>query len=99
MGQCPTVRLSVCPQSFCFGNGRFILPRQVVVSRNLEQVMPDEKLPYRWASGIEPKSVEWTWQPRLPRGHVTDLSGDPGVGKGYLTLALAAALSRGIVPG
>jgi DNA repair protein RadA/Sms len=53
---------------------------------------------YQWASAIEPKSVEWTWHPRIPCGHVTDLSGDPGIGKSYLTMSLAAELSLGLVP-
>ena len=54
---------------------------------------------YRWASDITPSRVEWTWHPRIPRGYVTDLSGDPGTGKSFLTLALAAVMSRGIIPG
>jgi len=44
---------------------------------------------------VEPEEVEWLWHARIPRGKVTLLVGDPGGGKSYATLAIAAALSRG----
>jgi hypothetical protein len=39
---------------------------------------------------IEAKPVDWIWEPYLPCGAVAVLSGDPGVGKSYLALAIAA---------
>ncbi len=44
---------------------------------------------------VEPESVHWLWFPRLPLGKITLLEGDPGTGKSYVSLALAAALSTG----
>ena len=54
---------------------------------------------YRRASDIEPCDIEWVWPPWIPLGHITDLSGDPGVGKSYVVQSVAADLSRGLVPG
>ena len=44
---------------------------------------------------VEPEDVEWLWPPFIPIGKVTSIEGDPGVGKSWFTIALAAALSRG----
>jgi AAA domain len=48
---------------------------------------------------IEHRSVEWLWQNRLAAGSVSVLSGDPGSGKTWVALAIAAALSKGETPG
>lgn len=47
---------------------------------------------------IEAKPVEWLWEPYLPMGMLSLVSGDPGAGKTYLALAIAAALSNGRTP-
>jgi putative DNA primase/helicase len=44
---------------------------------------------------IEAESVEWVWHERIPRRAVTIMAGDPGVGKSFVTVALAAGLSVG----
>jgi hypothetical protein len=44
---------------------------------------------------VEPEPVEWLWEPYIPRGKLTSIEGDPGVGKSFLTMALAAQISRG----
>jgi AAA domain len=46
-------------------------------------------------SQVKPESVEWLWQPYLPRGKLVVLDGDPGTGKSFLTTDLAARVSRG----
>jgi archaellum biogenesis ATPase FlaH len=51
------------------------------------------------ASAIHPEPVTWAWNQRIPLGAVTVLAGDPGLGKSTLTMALAAQLSRGDLPG
>jgi len=49
---------------------------------------------------VEPEKVEFLWPPYLPKGKLALLEGDPGLGKTYLALALAAAISRGLpLPG
>ena len=44
---------------------------------------------------VAPEQVEWLWHPYIPFGKLTSVEGDPGVGKSWLTMALAAQLSRG----
>ena len=48
------------------------------------------------AAAIEPLSMEWLWYGRVPIGMLTMFAGDPKLGKSYVTLAMAAALSRGL---
>jgi hypothetical protein len=50
---------------------------------------------YLLASEIEPTTVEWLWQSRIPLAKITILEGDPGLGKSTLLLDLAARVSRG----
>ena len=47
---------------------------------------------------VEAKPVEWLWKPYLPVGMLAMLSGDPGAGKTYVALAIAAAITTGRVP-
>ena len=49
-------------------------------------------------SAIEARPVAWLWEPYLALGTVAMLSGDPGCGKTFLSLAIAAALSLGRLP-
>jgi hypothetical protein len=49
---------------------------------------------------VEPETVEFLWVPYLPKRKLALLEGDPGLGKTYLALAIAAAVSRGFpLPG
>ena len=43
----------------------------------------------------KPTIVEWLWPGRIPFGKFTLLVGDPGLGKSFLTLDLAARITRG----
>jgi len=49
----------------------------------------------RRASEVTPRPVEWLWQERIPRGKLTLLDGDPGLGKTTILLDLAARVSSG----
>ena len=49
-------------------------------------------------SDVEHRPIDWLWQDRLASGTLAMLSGDPGSGKTWVALAIAAALSRGRVP-
>ncbi len=44
---------------------------------------------------VTPTAVEWLWHPYIPLGKVTCVEGDPGLGKSWLLLAIAAIVSRG----
>jgi hypothetical protein len=47
------------------------------------------------AADIAPRDVEWLWPGRVPLGMLTLFAGDAKLGKSYVTLAVAAAVSRG----
>lgn len=44
---------------------------------------------------IQSKPVNWLWEPYIPLQTLTLLEGDPGVGKSYLSLELAARVTTG----
>lgn len=44
---------------------------------------------------IDSTTVQWLWKPWLPEGKLCMIDGDPGQGKSYMTLDIAARLSRG----
>lgn len=46
-------------------------------------------------SDVEAEKVDWLWYPYLPLGKVSLLEGDPGLGKSWLTMALASHVSQG----
>lgn len=49
---------------------------------------------------VTAEQVEFLWPPYIPLGKLTILEGDPGVGKSWLALAIAAAVSLGVkLPG
>lgn len=52
------------------------------------------------ASEVVPERVRYLWYPYIPAGKLTMLEGDPGMGKSWLTCAIATAASRGLpLPG
>lgn len=44
---------------------------------------------------VEPEEVRWLWPTRIALGKLTMIAGDPGLGKSFLTLDMAARVSRG----
>lgn len=46
-------------------------------------------------SEVEPEDVTWLWDNRIPMGKLSMIAGDPGLGKSFLTLYIAAIVSRG----
>jgi hypothetical protein len=47
----------------------------------------------RRLSDIQPRAVAWLWEPYVPQGAITILTGDPGAGKSYIALAVASRMS------
>ena len=52
-------------------------------------------LKFRWASDIEPTRINWLWKPFIAYRTFTILEGEEGLGKSFLTLAIAAAQATG----
>ena len=56
---------------------------------------PEHSLTLVNLDDVEPEVVEWLWYPYIPEGKLTMIEGDPGLGKSWLTMALASFISRG----
>lgn len=50
----------------------------------------------RRLADVPPEEVTWLWDGRIPDGKLTVLGGDPGIGKSYVTMALATAVTLGV---
>ena len=46
-------------------------------------------------ANVEARAVEWLWEPYVPIGMLTLMSGEPSAGKSFVSLSIAAELSRG----
>lgn len=46
---------------------------------------------------VTPRPIEWLWPGRIPLGKLTIIAGDPGLGKSFVTLDIAARVTRGHV--
>lgn len=44
---------------------------------------------------VQPEAVDWLWPGRIALGKLTLLTGDPGLGKSFLTIDLAARVTTG----
>src|SRR5215213_1284336 len=52
----------------------------------------------RCLADVQPEQVDFLWYPYIPKGKLTLIEGDPGVGKSWLTCAFAAATAAGAGP-
>src|SRR4051794_6739662 len=64
-------------------------------SRNWGRVMTTNKPAFQSLSEVEPEKINWLWHPLIPYGMLTIMEGDPGVGKSYLAMHIAAQISMG----
>ena len=62
-----------------------------------DSVAPIERLKLNWrrVSDVEPVELEWLWPGLIPLGKLTLFAGDPGLGKSFVTVDMAARVSRG----
>jgi putative DNA primase/helicase len=66
---------------------------------DIDEPVAPEPSPWRPARTVAPEKVGWVWYPRIPRGKLTLVAGDPGVGKGFVVAAIvASATSLAPVP-
>jgi KaiC/GvpD/RAD55 family RecA-like ATPase len=56
---------------------------------------PHEKSPFFLFSDCVARPIRWLWNEYIPQGMVTLLVGDPGVGKSFFSIDLAARVSCG----
>jgi hypothetical protein len=54
-----------------------------------------KKLDVANMADIKPLEIEWLWPGRIPLGMLTLLAGDPGLGKSFLSLYMAALMTKG----
>lgn len=47
---------------------------------------------------VDMRQIEYLWEPYIPKGCLSGMKGDPGGGKTFVALSIAALLSRGEVP-
>lgn len=47
---------------------------------------------------IAPRAVDWLWKPYIPARMLSMISGDPGAGKTFIALAVAAGFTTGHAP-
>ncbi len=72
---------------------RRMLEQARTVIANSDSIEPQAIL--RRLNEITREELEWLWPGRIPLGKLTLLAGDPGLGKSFVTLDLAARVSRG----
>lgn len=63
--------------------------------RKLPMLRPGATLEKVCVADVEPKPISWLWNEKIARGKLTLISGDPGLGKSLITVALASAVSNG----
>ena len=56
---------------------------------------PTDELLTRHLANVERTQIRWLWQGRIATGRLSLLTGHPGEGKSWVSLALAAALTSG----
>lgn len=69
--------------------------RHDAARERVESSAPEGPVLRRFAD-IEPKPIHWLWPDRLALGKLTVIAGDPGLGKSFLTLDIAARVSTGL---
>lgn len=61
------------------------------IAASMSRYVPDSEQAFGNMEDVEPRDITFIWEPYLPRGCLITLDGNPGVGKSYLTMEIAAA--------
>ncbi|MBO0912425.1 MAG: AAA family ATPase, partial [Acidobacteria bacterium] len=69
--------------------------RRITIRKVIQDARRDPRLAEgdvigRLLSEITEREIEWLWKPYIPKGGITLLSGDPGAGKSFIALSIAA---------
>jgi hypothetical protein len=59
------------------------------------ELAQDQALRVVCMADVQTEDVDWLWSPYIPLRKLTLLEGDPGIGKSWLTCAIASAVSTG----
>ncbi len=59
------------------------------------QPAPPKPLHTVCLADVEPEQMRWLWYPYIPAGKLTSIEGDPGLGKSWITCAIAKAIAGG----
>lgn len=65
------------------------------VARRIGEATAPAKLKTVRVGDVAPESLRWLWEPRIARGKLSLIAGDPGLGKSLVTLAMATTVSVG----
>jgi AAA domain-containing protein len=56
----------------------------------VQQAANDKRVELVPAQSIEQRAIDWLWKPRLARGKIALIAGDPGIGKSSLIADIVA---------
>ena len=62
---------------------------------NAPPYRPASPFVYRYMADVEAKPVAWVWPGVIPRGKISTLGGNPGLGKSQLVAALTGVITTG----
>jgi len=73
------------------------LPATLLHARSVEtpKPLPEDAQLVICANRVQPRKVKWIWPLRVPLGFISLFAGQTGQGKSFVTLDLAARLSKG----
>ena len=74
------------------------LALNLIVKEHSSEVIEDDPIKLICLAYVVPEQVEFLWYPYIPKGKLTLIEGDPGVGKSWLICAIATATAAGEGP-
>jgi len=63
--------------------------------KSVDAPTPSDGVKLRCMADVKAENVTWLWKPRIPKGKVTLEEGDPGIGKSWVSLAIATGVTLG----
>jgi hypothetical protein len=75
-------------------------PHSLKKTTTTESTVPRRDFQVLRLADVKTEQVDWLWHPYIPFGKLTILEGDPGLGKSWMTCAIATAVANGFgLPG